>query len=141
HLQLVRAAGRAREMAVRAALGASRGRILRQLLAESTVLSALGGAAGLIVAIVFVRLLVAFAPADVPRIHGVGIDGGGVAFLPGVTLVAALVSGVAPALTASRLDLGDALKDGGRGTSEGRGRGRARQLLVASEFAMALVLV
>ncbi|HUA62685.1 MAG TPA: ABC transporter permease [Verrucomicrobiae bacterium] len=141
HLLLARAAARRREIAVRAALGAGRMRMVRQFLTESLLLAMLGGAAGLLLALAGTRALVALSPPDIPRITSVSIDVRVVVFLQGVTLLAGLLFGLAPALHASMSDLAGAVKEGGRGSSEGIGRNRVRSLLVTSEFALAMMLL
>jgi len=141
HMLLARAAARRREVAVRAALGAGRMRMLRQFLAESLLLAAMGGAAGLLLAFLGTRMLVALAPAEIPRIASVTIDLRVVLFLQAVTLLAAVLFGLAPALHASLADLAGAVKEGGRGSTEGIRRNRIRSLLVTSEFALAMVLL
>ena len=141
HLQLVRAAARERELAVRTALGASRGRLVQQSLVESAMLSAVGGALGLALAYGGVRLLVALAPPGVPRLDAVGIDARVGAFAAAATLLSALVFGAAPALIASRVNVHAGLKEGSRSAADSVRRRRIRGALVASEFAMALVLL
>ena len=140
-LTLARGAARRREMAVRLALGARRDRIVRQLLTESAVLAVLGGALGVALAWAGVRLLVSLDPGSVPRLDATRIDGAALAFSLAASLVTGLLFGVAPALRQSRARLRDALGDGGRGTSDGRSRGRGRRALVAAEIAMALVVL
>ncbi|HZT61099.1 MAG TPA: ABC transporter permease [Pyrinomonadaceae bacterium] len=141
NLLLSRAAARQREFAVRAALGASRGRIIGQLLTESLLLSLTGGALGLALAWVAARLLVALAPAEIPRINDVTIDLRVLAFTVGVSLLTGLLFGLAPALNASRTDLYEGVKSGGRGTSGGAGQRRLRGLLVVSEVMLVFVLL
>ena len=141
HLQLVRGASRARELAVRTALGASRGRVMRQLLTESLLLSAAGGAVGLLLAEQGTRLLIAFGPAELPHLDTIAIDARVVAFMTAVTIGAGVAFGAAPALNASRLDVNESLKEGSRSASDTMRRRRVRSALVVSEFAMALVLL
>jgi putative ABC transport system permease protein len=142
HLQLMRAAVREREFAMRAALGGSRRRLVQQSLVESAMLSIGGGLLGLTLAHAGVRVLVALAPAGrLPRLETVTIDAGVLAFALGATALAAVVFGAGPAIAASRGSVGDALREGGRGTGDGVRRGRARAALVVSELAMALVLL
>ena len=140
NLLLVRAAGREREMAVRAALGAGRRRIARQLLTESVLLAAAGAGAGLLLAWWGVELLPRLAPAALPRLDGVALDGRVLAFTALLTLATGLLFGLAPALQGSRRDLHAGLKEGSRG-SESHGRRRLRRLVVAGEVAAALVLL
>jgi len=140
NLLLARATTRRREIAIRAALGAGRGRIARLLLTESALLGLLGGICGLVLALAAVRPLVALMPAGLA--HGlfrqveIGIDGTVLAFTLAVSLGTGLLFGLAPALAASRPDLQDPLKEGGRGRSSA-----ARGLLVAAEVALAVVLL
>ncbi len=140
NLLLVRAAGREREMALRAALGAGRGRIVRQLLTESVLLAAAGAGVGLLLAWWGVELLPRLAPDALPRLDAVALDGRVLAFTALLTAATGLLFGLAPALQGSRRDLHGGLKEGSRG-SEGRGRLRLRRLVVASEVAAALVLL
>src|SRR2546423_2775480 len=141
NLLLSRAAVRQREFAVRAALGASRGRILRQLLTESLLLSFVGGALGLALSVVSIRLLVAFAPATIPRLGEVSIDLRVLAFTGAVSLLTGLLFGIAPAVHASRTDLYEGVKAGGRGAAGGAGQKRLRGLLVVSEVMLVFVLL
>jgi putative ABC transport system permease protein len=137
-LLLARAAERAREMTIRAALGAGRGRIVRQLLAESALLATVGGVAGLLLAWWGVRGLVAIAPASAPRLQEVRVDAVVVAFTGALTLLTALVAGLAPALASTRAQLTPSLREGAR---ESTTSGRMRSILVVGEIAIALVLV
>ncbi|HEX7117856.1 MAG TPA: ABC transporter permease [Longimicrobiales bacterium] len=139
-LLLARGRARRQEVAVRVALGAGRARLARQALTESVVLAAIGGGIALLVATWAVDLLVRLAPARVPRLDGVGIDGVALAFAAGTTVLAALLFGVAPALDVARRDPGALLKEGGRGRTGGAGD-RVRPAFVAGQFALALVLL
>jgi putative ABC transport system permease protein len=141
NLTLARAARREREIAVRAALGASRARIVRHLLAESLLLALAGAAAGLALAHFGIKLLTAFAPASVPRLDAVRLDPSIFAFALGLAALACLLSGLAPALAASKVDLTTAMKDGGRGAGRGARHGRLRDALVVAEVALALTLL
>ena len=122
NLLLAKATARTREMAIRAAVGASRGRIVRQLITESVVLAVASGVAGLLLAIWGSNALVALAPRNVPRLAETGIDGWVLAFTFGVSVIASLLFGLAPAIHASRVDLNDALKQGAA-RADGRRRG------------------
>jgi predicted permease len=113
NLLLARAASRTREIALRAALGAGRGRVVRQLLTESCVLAGAAGVAGVLLASMLVQGVVALAPADLPRIDDVRVDTTAVLFALGLSLVSTVIFGLVPALHASRLDLSDELKQGG----------------------------
>ncbi len=141
NLFLVRAEGRQQELAVRAALGASWGRIARELLAESVMLGLLGGVVGLGLAAAGTRLLVALGPDSLPRLDEIGIDPAVLLFAFGVSLLAGALFGLIPVLRFARPHLSTALKEGGRGASDGRQRHRARSALVIAEVALALVLL
>lgn len=140
NLLLARAAARQREMAVRAALGAGRWRIARELLAESVLLSLAGGGLGLWLAFWGVRALAPWSGASLPAMHGIGIDGWVLAFTLGVSALTGLAFGLAPAVQAWRADVSATLKEAGRGDTGGRRPG-LRHLLVVSQVALALVLL
>jgi predicted permease len=141
HMLLARAAARQKEVAVRAALGARRGRIIRQFLTESLLLGCLGGAAGLALAALATRALIAISPSDIPRMQTVTIDLRAALFLFSATILTSVSFGLAPALQASSINVNDTLKEGSRGSSQGVSRNRLRSLLVISEFALALILL
>ncbi len=141
NLLLARAAGRRQEIVIRAALGAGRWRLIRQMLTESTLLSLVGGAGGLMLAKWGVDLLTALKPANLPRLSTIRIDGWVLAFTLGVSILTGLVFGLLPAISASKLDVNEALKEGGRASTGGITRHRVRSLLVVSEIALALVLL
>jgi predicted permease len=139
-LQVARAAGRGREMAVRQALGARRGRLVRQLITESLVLAIIGGAAGIALAYGLLRVLLVLAAGQLPRTAEVGVDGIAILVAVAVSLVAGLVFGVAPALRSMRTQPQDALGAGARGTV-GADSQRLRSGLVVAELAVAMMLV
>jgi putative ABC transport system permease protein len=139
-LLLGRAAARVREIGVRAALGATRGRLARQLLIESVVLAAGGGIIGLGIAYGAVAALVRFGPADLPRLAMVAVDGQVVAYSLAATLASALIFGLAPAIRLATAGVGATLKDGGR-TVAGGSHQRLRRVFAAVQMALAFVLV
>jgi putative ABC transport system permease protein len=141
NLLLARLAVRRKEMAVRAALGASRMRITRQLMTESMVLAAIGGVASLIVAKLSVHLLLRIAPPEVPRLQQAGVDGTVVAFLLFVTMASGALLGLIPALRGSRGELQHTLRQGSKGTGVDGTRDHVRSALVIAEIALALVLL
>ncbi|MGA3042290.1 MAG: ABC transporter permease [Bryobacteraceae bacterium] len=141
NLLLARATARTREMAIRAAVGASRGRIVRQLIVESVVLAVIAGAAGLLLAKWGSDALVALAPGDVPRLAESGIDGWVLAFTLGISVAASLLFGLAPALEISRVDLNETLKQGATRAVVGGKGGRMRAALVVAEVALSVVLL
>lgn len=141
NLLLVRAEGRQQELAIRAALGASRGRIVRDFLLESIVLGTLGGVLGLALAYGALRLLVAIAPAGIPRTNDIGINLPVLAFALLASLIASLLSGLIPTLRYSGGRMGTGLREGGRSQSQGRERHRTRNALVVVQVSLAFVLL
>lgn len=145
NLLLVRASVRQREIAIRSAIGAGRGRIVAQLLTESLVLSLIGGALGLVLGLVGIRALLALNPGNIPRIgqggSAVGVDGGVLAFTVLVSLLTGLLFGLFPAWHASRGDLNTAIKESSGRSGTGFRQNKARALLVVSEMVLALVLL
>jgi putative ABC transport system permease protein len=141
NLLLARAATRGREMALRVALGATRGRVIRQMLAESLLLSAAGGGVGLLLACWVLPMLVAISPGNIPRVAEINLDARVLVFTLCVAVLTGILFGLVPALKVSRVDLNEALKEGGRGSAAGFGRSRVRSLLVISEVALSLMLL
>ena len=139
NLMLARATARQKEFALRAALGASRWRIMRQLLVESLLLAFVGGVVGFIVSIWALRLLLTAIPIQLPFWMNFGIDLRVLGFTAAITLLTGLLFGAAPALQTSRVDLNDTLKEGGRGATGVRAR--SRNLLVVTEIALSLVVL
>jgi predicted permease len=140
HLLLARLSSRGRELALRRALGAHRGRVMRQLITESVLLGLVGGAVGIAVAFGAMRALLRFSPGDIPRLEGVAIDGQTLAFALLISLATGLLFGVAPALL-GRGDVHDALRVQGKGAGGGVHGGRTRAMLIALEVAFAVVLL
>jgi predicted permease len=140
-LLLVRVEGRQPELAIRAALGGSPGRIAGGLLLESLVLAVIGGALGLLFAYGGLRVLIALAPSDLPRLNDIGIDGPVLLFTLGVTIVAGLLFGSMPALRYAGVRVATGLRDTGRSVSASRERHRARNALVVIQVGLALVLL
>jgi putative ABC transport system permease protein len=141
NLLLARAAARGRELVVRAAVGAGRMRLIRQMLTESIVLALLAGVGGMIIARWGVSALLAVAPEDLPRLSEVSVDVTALLFALGISLAASLIFGLAPAWHVSRVDLADGLRQGGKGSSLGVRSGWARKAFVVTEIALAVALV
>jgi predicted permease len=140
-LLLVRIEGRQQELAIRAALGGSRGRIAGGLLLESLILAAIGGGLGLLFAYGGLRLLIALVPSQLPRLNDIGIDGLVLVFTIGITIVAGLLFGAMPSLRYGDVRAGIALRESGRSVSASRKRHRARNALVVVQVGLALVLL
>jgi putative ABC transport system permease protein len=140
NLLLARASARAKEVAIRTALGAGRWRVFRQLLTESVVLGLMGGALGCGLAVWGLDLLLAAIPIDLPFWMKFNLDGRVLGFTAGVTLLTGLIFGAAPALQASKVDLNEAIKEGGRGAL-GSSRHRMLRSLVVAEVALSLILL
>jgi putative ABC transport system permease protein len=141
NLLLARAAGRQREMAIRSSLGAGGGRIVRQLLTESVLLSIGGGTLGLFLAVWGTRLLASLPSVQIPRLAGATVNSAALLFTLVVSICAGILFGLAPALHVLRFDLFQSLKESGRTATEGVGRSRIRSLLVISEVSLAVVLL
>jgi len=139
NLLLARSTSRTREIAIRAAVGASRGRVIRQLIVESVVWAALAGAAGLVLAMWGSRALVALAPTNVPRLGEMQTDGWVLVFTLAISIASSLLFGLAPALQVSRIDLNDALKHGGARSTGGSSK--MRNALVIAEIAFSVILL
>lgn len=141
NLMLARATVRGKEIALRAALGASRFRIIRQLLTESVLLAGAGGLLGLLIAQWGTEALIAVVPQSIPRVSEIKLDGAVLAFTVLLSLATGIIFGLIPAWQASHVDLNTALKSGTRGTSGGEGKHRVRNALVMAEVALALILL
>jgi len=140
-LSLARSVARAREIAVRAALGASAGRIVRQLLTESVLLAAVSGLIGTLLAFVGIRLIRAFGPPTIPRLNETGLDLRVLGWILAISALAGILVGLAPALATLRRNLRPAGEEGGRSVTGGVAAGRIRRALVVAEFALAIVLL
>ena len=141
NLLLARAAARQREFAIRASIGAGRGRIVRQLLTESLLLSLLGGILGLLIAVWAIGPLLRIAPQDIPRLADTEVDREVFAFTLAVIFLTGTLFGLAPAFQASRADVNTSLRESGRSATPGRHRQRLRAVLLISEVSLAVVLV
>jgi predicted permease len=141
NLLLARASGRQQEMAVRSALGASRGRLVRQMLIESMLLSLMGGVAGIATAVGTLGFILRFVPSNVPRLSEVRIDWVVLAFALLISILTGLVFGLAPALHSAKGALTSAIREGGRGSGYSTKTGRVRDILIVSEVAFALILM
>ena len=141
NLLLVRGVAREGELALRTALGAGRGRLIRQLVTESLVLSLVGGAIGLLLAVAGTKLLVASAPKTIPRLDAIHIDGTVLAFTLVVTAVTGALFGLMPARQMLDPDISRTLREGGRGGGQRAGKHRARRILVVAEVALSVMLL
>jgi len=141
NLQLTRAAQRSREIALRTALGAGRGRLIRQLLTEAAVLASAGAIAGLGLAYWLIEAIQAVAPAGLPRAGSIALDMTVMGFAAAATLLTVVLFGILPGIVATRTNLAETLKDSGRTASTGLAGARMRNVLVVAEVAMALVLL
>lgn len=141
NLLLARAASRQKEIAIRSALGAGRGRVIRQLLTESVLLSLIGGGAGLLLALWGTDLLIALSPKDLLGVHRVALDRRVLVFTAAVSLITGVLFGLVPAIAASRTNLNETLKEGGRDSGGGGSSRRIRNAFVVAEVALALVLL
>jgi putative ABC transport system permease protein len=142
NLLLARAASRQKEIAIRIALGAGRGRLIRQLLTESILLAIVGGAFGLALALAAIKLLVAINPANIPRLGEIDIDGRVLGFTFLVSILTGVIFGLIPALQATKPDLNETLKaEGARGSTGGIRKQRARSMLVISEVTLTVLLL
>jgi predicted permease len=141
NLVLIRAEGRRRETAVRVAMGASRGSLARHQLTESSVLAAMGGALGILLAWIAVPIVLAKAPPELPRLSEVGVDARVLLFALAATALSAVLFGVAPLVRRGQSETLDDLRQGGRGNTAGRERRRGRNLLVVAQTSLALVLL
>jgi predicted permease len=140
-LSLARASTRHREMAIRTAHGATRWRLIRQMITENLLLALSGGLIGLLLAWWGINFLLALSPAGMPRLSEVGLDARVLVFTLAVSLLAGSIFGILPAVKASRVNLNEELKSGGRNGNDGTGRNRVRSALVVAEIAISLVLL
>ncbi len=141
NLLLSRASGRQRELSVRAALGANRGRLVRQLLSEGVLLGGMGAFLGIAVSALLVRLIRTFGPQDIPRLNSIEINGGVLVFAAAITLASVVLFALAPAIDLARVQVNDALKEGGRSSTAGSRTRRFRDILVVAEITLSLLLV
>jgi predicted permease len=141
HMLLARTSDRQKEIAVRVAVGAGKGRLMAQFFTENLLLAGAGAGAGLLLALAGIKSLVALSPDYLPRVQTVSLDSKVLGFLSLITVLTALLFGLTPAMHAASANLSDALKEGGRGDSDGKFRNRLRSFLVSSEFALAFMLL
>jgi predicted permease len=141
NLLLARASGRQQEMAVRSALGASRGRVIRQMLTESMLLSVIGGAAGVLTTVGTLGLILRLVPSNIPRLNEVRIDWVVMALALAISVLTGLAFGLAPAIQSAKAALSSAIREGARGSGSSAKTGRLRDALIMSELAFAVVLM
>jgi predicted permease len=141
NLLLARASSRQREMAVRLAMGASRSRMIRQMLTESVLLSLIGGLAGIATAVGTLGFILHFVPSNIPRLSEVSVDWVVLTFALGISLLTGLLFGLAPAIHSARSSLSSQIREGARGSGYGAKTGRLRDALIVSELAFAVVLM
>ena len=141
NLLLARSSGRQKEIAIRTALGASRGRVIRQLLTEALLLSMTGAIGGTLLSLWGIKALLSLSAETLPRSYEINLDARVLGFTVGIALLTSVLFGLVPALQASKISLSESLKEGSRSSSSGLGRNHVRDLLVASEVALSLVLL
>jgi putative ABC transport system permease protein len=141
NLLLARASGRQREMAMRRAIGATSGRMVRQMLTESVILSLVAGVIGIVTAIIVLRFVLQFVPAKIPRLNEVGVDWTVLIFALLISVLTGLIFGLAPAIQATKADLVLAIREGSKGSGTSARTSRTRGLLIAAELALAVVLM
>jgi predicted permease len=141
NLLLARSSGRRREIAIRLTMGASRARLMSQLLTESTLLSAISGVVALVTVLLLKNAIVALAPSDIPRLSEVDVSGGVLLFAFAISIITGVLFGLVPALQAANADQVENLRDGGRGSGVGKRHARVSRILVVSEIALSIVLL
>src|SRR5204863_5204743 len=141
NLLLARSTTRQKEIAIRSAMGALRTRLVRQLLTESVLLSLVGGIGGLLIAVFGIRILMTLTPPDIPRTKEVSLDLWVLGFTLLMSLITGVIFGLAPALQASKTNINESLKEGGRSATSGSGTRRVSKVLVIGEIAISLMLL